>query len=155
MAFPYKSILCPIDFDDNSIIALDSAIELARHFNSTLVLVHVVPVVLSIGGDLPPYPIYEREEKTSRVKVEDIANKKLGGLKYETHLYTGDVIASILDAQKKYQPDLMVIATHGRSGLARLFLGSVAEAVVRKAGCPVLSVREAHDDKSDVPGDLR
>jgi nucleotide-binding universal stress UspA family protein len=53
----------------------------------------------------------------------------------------GDVIGSILQAQERYQPDLLVLATHGRRGLARFVLGSVAEAVVRKASCPVLTIR--------------
>jgi nucleotide-binding universal stress UspA family protein len=57
-------------------------------------------------------------------------------------VYTGDIVSSILEAQKKYQPDLLVMATHGRRGLSRMFLGSVAEAVVRKATCPVLTVRD-------------
>ena len=63
-------------------------------------------------------------------------------MKYELHVYVGDVITSILDAQGKHQPDLLVMATHGRRGLARVFLGRVAEAVVRKATCPVLTIRE-------------
>jgi nucleotide-binding universal stress UspA family protein len=63
-------------------------------------------------------------------------------LKHEAQVYTGDVIATILAAQAKHQPDLLVMATHGRRGLARMFLGSVTEAVVRKATCPVLTIRE-------------
>ena len=144
MAFPYKTILCPIDFDENSSTALDRAIELARHFKSSLILVHVLPLVVSLGEIPPPRALYEDQEKAARAKLEDVANKKLGALKYESHLYTGDVITSILEALKKYQPDLVVIATHGRGGIARLFLGSVAEAVVRKASCPVLTIREGH-----------
>ena len=61
-------------------------------------------------------------------------------MKYELHVYVGDVITSILNAQSKHQPDLLVMATHGHRGLARMFLGSVAEAVVRKATCPVLTI---------------
>ena len=63
-------------------------------------------------------------------------------MKHQAHVYTGDVIASILAAQANLQPDLLVMATHGRRGLARMFLGSVTEAVVRKATCPVLTIRE-------------
>jgi nucleotide-binding universal stress UspA family protein len=144
MAFPYKTILCPIDFDENSLAALDRAIELAGHFKSGLVLVHVLPLVVSVGEVPPPRALYEDQEKAARAKLEDIATKKLGGVKHESHLFTGDVITCILDAQKKYQPDLVVLATHGRAGIARLFLGSVAEAIVRKSSCPVLTIREGH-----------
>ena len=77
-----------------------------------------------------------------QAKLADLTKQKLGGLKHEAHVFTGDVIASILAAQAKYQPDLLVMATHGRKGLARMFLGGVTEAVVRKATCPVLTIRE-------------
>lgn len=141
MTLPYKTILCPIDFDDNSLVALDQAVEIARHFGSSLILLHVLPLVLAPGEVPPPAAMYEDQEKAARAKLADIAKQKLAGLKYELHVYTGDVIASILNAQSKYQADLSVMATHGRRGLARMFLGSVAEAVVRKATCPVLTVR--------------
>jgi universal stress protein A len=149
MAFPYKNILCPNDFEDNSLNALDRAVELASHFKSTLILMHVLPLVVSIGEIPPPVALYEDQEKAARAKLEDIASTKLGALTHESLLYTGDIITCILDAQRKYKPDLVVIATHGRVGLARLFLGSVAEAVVRKAGCPVLAIRAVHDDKPE------
>jgi universal stress protein A len=142
VAFPYKTILCPADFDENSLAALDKAVEIARHLGSTIILVHVLPLIVALGEVSPPVALYEDQEKDAQAKLADIAKQKLGGLKYETHVSTGDVIASILAAQAKYQPDLLVIATHGRRGLARMFLGSVTEAVVRKATCPVLTVRE-------------
>jgi len=149
MAFPYKTILCPVDFDDNSMAALDRAIELARQFKSTLILLHVLPLVVAVGEIPPPRALYHDQEKAARAKLEDITKAKLGGLKSESLLYTGDIITCILDAQAKHHPDLVVIATDGRGGLARLFLGSVAEAVVRKAGCPVLTIREAHGNSSE------
>jgi len=142
VAFPYKTILCPADFDENSLAALDKAVEIARHLGSSIILVHVLPLIVALGEVPPPVALYEDQEKDAQAKLADIAKQKLGGLKYETHVYTGDVIASILAAQAKHQPDLLVMATHGRRGLARMFLGSVTEAVVRKATCPVLTVRE-------------
>jgi universal stress protein A len=142
MAFPYKTILCPVDFDENSLAALDKAIEIARHLGSSIILVHVLPLIVALGEVPPPVALYEDQEKDALAKLADIAKQKLGGLKHETHVYTGDVIASILGAQTKHQPDLLVMATHGRRGLARMFLGSVTEAVVRKATCPVLTIRE-------------
>jgi nucleotide-binding universal stress UspA family protein len=63
-------------------------------------------------------------------------------LKHELLVYTDNAITSILSAQSKYQFELLVMATHGRRGLARMFLGSVAEAMVRKATCSVLMIRE-------------
>jgi nucleotide-binding universal stress UspA family protein len=142
VAFPYKTILCPVDFDENSLAALDKAVEIARHLGSSIVLMHVLPLIVALGEVPPPAALYEDQEKDAKAKLADIAKQKLGGLKHETHVVTGDVIGSILGAQAKLQPDLLVMATHGRRGLARMFLGSAAEAVVRKATCPVLTIRE-------------
>jgi nucleotide-binding universal stress UspA family protein len=142
MAFPFKTILCPFDFDENSEMALDKAVEIARHFGSSLILVHVLPLVLTLGEVPPPAALYEDQAKAARTKLADIAKNKLAGLKNEFHVYTGDVIGGILRAQSEHQCDLLVMATHGRSGLARMFLGSVAAAIVRKASCPVLTIRE-------------
>lgn len=141
MAVPFKKILCPIDFDENSVVALDKAVDLARQFRSDLIVLHVLPLVLALGEVAPPAAMYEDQEKAARAKLTDIAKNKLAGLKYELHVYTGDVIGGILSAQGKHQCDLVVMATHGHRGLARVFLGSVAEAVVRKASCPVLTIR--------------
>ena len=142
MPFPYRWVLCPMDFDENSLAAFNQAVEIARHFGGTLILLHVGPLVLSPGEVPPPAALYEEQENATRAKLAEIAKQKRAGLKYEFHVYVGDVITSILDAQSKHQPDLLVMATHGRKGLARMFLGSVAEAVVRKATCSVLTIRE-------------
>jgi nucleotide-binding universal stress UspA family protein len=130
MAFPYKTILCPVDFDENSMVAVDEAVEIARHFGSTLKLIHVVSPEVSV-----------RQEKDAETRLSEIAKQKLDGLTHESHVQTGDVVTSILAAQAKDQPDLLVMATHGRRGLARTFLGSVTEAILRNATCPVLSIR--------------
>lgn len=142
MAFPYKKILCPLAFDENSLEALDNAVAIARQFESSLVLIHVLPVVVALGEVPPQVGLYEDQEKAARAKLADIAKEKLNGLKYVTFVYTGDVIEGILQAQASHRPDLLVMATHGRRGFARMFLGSVTEAVLRKATCPVLIIRE-------------
>jgi universal stress protein A len=142
MAFPYKTILCPVDFDENSLGALDKAIEIAKHLGSKIILIYILPLILALGEVPPPVALYEDLKRDAEAKLADIAKQKLARLPHEAHVYTGDVIASILEAQAKHQPDLLVMATHGRRGLSRMFLGSVAEAVVRKATCPVLTIRE-------------
>ena len=142
MALTYKRILCPVDFEENSLIALDKAVEIARHFGGTIILVHVLELVLVSGEIYVPPAMSEDQEKAARAKLEDIAKQKLSGLKHETLVYTGDVVACLMQAASKHKADLIVIATHGRKGLARMILGSVAEGVVRKARCPVLTIRE-------------
>lgn len=147
MAFPYRNILCPVDFDDNSMHALDKAIEIARHFDAALTLVHVVPLVLQFSEVPIPYDLYAEQEKAGKAKLAEIVAEKLAGIKHESAVYTGDVVGCILLAVKKLKPDLLVMATHGRSGFAHFFLGSVAEAVVRKAGCPVLTIHSSPGNK--------
>lgn len=141
MAFPYRKILCPMDFDDNSLRALDKAIEIARHFQAVMMVVHVVPMVVELPDIPHSSDRYEEQEKAARAGLGEIAAHKLSGLAYESVIYIGDVVGCILQAVEKFEPDLLVMATHGRSGLAHFFLGSVSEAVVRKASCPVLTIR--------------
>lgn len=143
MAFPYKTILCPIDFDENSLSALDRAIEIARALGSSILLVHVLPIVIAVGEYPPPAALYEDQKKAAQAKLADIAAQRFTGLKHETLLYSGDIISCILQAQAKYKPDLLVMATHGRKGITRMILGSVAEGVTRKATCPVLTIRDS------------
>lgn len=141
MAFPYRKILCPLDFTENSLRALDKAVEIARHFGAAMILVHAIPLVAQLGDFPMPADVYRAQEKAAGVKLGEIAAQKLGGVKHEPVVFIGDVVGGILQAVDQFKPDLLVMATHGRSGLAHLFLGSVAEAVVRKANCPVLTIR--------------
>lgn len=104
MAFPYKTILCPVDFDENSLAALDKAVEIARHLGSSIVLVHVLPLIVALGEVPPPVALYEDQEKDAKAKLADIAKQKLDGLKHETHVYTGDVIGSILERRPNISP---------------------------------------------------
>lgn len=141
MAFPYRMIVCPVDFDDNSLHALDHAIEIARHFAATITIVHVVPMVIELPADMPSsLDRYAEQEKAAKAKLNEIVANKLGGVSHECTTYVGDIVDGILREVGRSKPDLVVMATHGRSGLAHFLLGSVTEAVVRKAGCPVLVV---------------
>jgi nucleotide-binding universal stress UspA family protein len=141
MAFPYKKILCPIDFDENSSHALESAIEIARHFNAAIFLIHAVPLVAQFGEVPLPVSLYQDQQRAALARLNEIAGQKLSGIEHRTAVYAGDVAGSILQAVEQFKPDLLVLATHGRTGLAHLVLGSVAEAVVRRSACPVLTIR--------------
>jgi nucleotide-binding universal stress UspA family protein len=141
MAFPYRKILCPIDFDENSLRALDKAVEIARHFGAAVILAHAIPLVAQLGNFPMPADVYAAQEKAANVKLSAIAGQKLGGVEHESVAFIGDIVGGILQAVEQFKPDLLIMATHGRAGLAHLFLGSVAEAVVRKANCPVLTIR--------------
>ena len=141
MALQFSRILCPVDFDDNSMQALDAAADIARENKGTLFVLHVVPMILAPTG-MPVYvDLYKGQEEAARSKMLELAHKRLGGLKYELLFHTGEPAGTILNAEKKMKADLVVMATHGRRGFKRFFLGSIAEIVLRESSCPVLTVR--------------
>ncbi len=141
MAQQFSRILCPVDFDDNSMQALDTAANLARESNGTVFVLHVVPLIIEPTG-MPVYvDLYKGQEETARAKLLEIAHKRLGGIKYEILTHTGEPAGTILNAEKRIKADVVVMATHGRRGFKRFFLGSIAELVLRESTCPVLTVR--------------
>ena len=147
MPLPYRKILCPIDFDENSIAALETAAELARHHDATLYVLHTVPMVV-MPTSMPVYvDIYKGQEETARKNLQELARKHLAGIKYELMVNMGEPAGSILKAERGVGADLMVMSTHGRRGFSRFFLGSVAELVLREARCPVLTVRHSAPKK--------
>jgi universal stress protein A len=134
----FTDILCAVDFDKNSLAAVPVAAELARDHDAALYLLHVV--------ELPPGPevalSFGRMEDAARTRLERISHQKLkAGTRYELLVVTGDAAGEVLQAATRLGIDLIVMATHGRKGLRRLVLGSVAERVVREAPCPVLTVK--------------
>jgi len=141
MAFPYQRILCPIDFDENSTNALDRAIEIATHFKAAIFLIHAVPLVVQSGEVPLPIDFFRAQQDVALARLNEIAGRKLSTIEHKTVVYAGDVAGSILQAIDQFQPDLVVLATHGRTGLVRFVLGSIAEAVVRRSSCPVLTIR--------------
>ena len=143
MSFPFRSILVPVDFDESSKVALDLAKELVAIGDGSLHLLHVVAIVLAPGESASF--VVTREEEV-RAALEKIAKEQLGGVKHQVHISTGDTARGIVDAARGLHADLIVMPTHGRRGLPRFFLGSVAERVVRDAPCPVLTVRPSAVD---------
>jgi universal stress protein A len=147
MAFPFRNILCPVDFDDSSMHALDTAGEIARQSDGTVFVLHVVPMIVPPIG-MPVYvQLYEGQRQTAAAKLEEIARKRLTGLKYELVAEMGDPAPVILRTATRARADLVVMASHGRRGFSRLFLGSVAELVLRESKCPVLTVRYSPPQK--------
>ncbi len=144
---PFKLILCPTDFSGPACTCVRAASELAEHFGAELLLVNVVPAVPALPPD-PNYvfkiPEYERylhadAEKQLRKTREELVQKNV---KVRTKVGHGSAPDEIVLIAKTEGADLIVISTHGSTGLEHLFFGSVAEKVVRLAECPVLTVRE-------------
>ena len=138
----FNKILCPVDFD-HSLDALDFAIKLARQNDAKLCVLNVAPIPigaaeLTSGLEQPFW------EVTAKARLELIAKQKLvNTVEYELMTRSGDANAGILTAAAEEKIDLIVMSTHGRSGISHFFLGSVAERVVREANCPVLTIRPA------------
>jgi universal stress protein A len=144
MSFPFRRILSPIDFDDNSLAALKVAAQIARQNDGTVSLFHVVPMMI-VPTSMPVYvDIYKGQEETAKEKLVQTAAKRLQGIKYEVLTHIGEPAGAILRTAKRSAADVIVMATHGRRGFSRVLLGSIAEMVLREAPCPVLCVRRGN-----------
>ncbi len=150
MSPAYQRILCPVDFDENSLAALGTAADLARRSDGTVFVLHVVPMIVAPTA-MPVYvDLYKSQEEAAWARLKEFARKDLAGVKYELLVQMGEPAGTILRAEKKVSPDLLVMATHGRRGFSRFFLGSVAEVVLRESTCPVLTIRAHPADKKNV-----
>jgi nucleotide-binding universal stress UspA family protein len=136
-----STILHPTDFSRNSESAFHMACALARDYGARLRLLHVKPLpTVAYGefGALPPEATDHLEELKERLARMQPADAQIA---VERYVVEGEIAWEILRMAEQWETDLIVMGTHGRGGLGRLLMGSVAELVVRKAGCPVLTVK--------------
>jgi nucleotide-binding universal stress UspA family protein len=134
----FNKILCPVDFDPNSLLALQLASELAQERKATLYLLHVVAMPPGPEVALP----FGKMETAARTRLVRLARQRVSSkARYQVDVMMGDPAVEILQVAKRRGANLIVMATHGRKGLRHLVLGSVAEHVVREAPCPVLTVK--------------
>ncbi len=144
--FQLKNILVPIDFSETSRKVLKYAVPLAEKLAARIVLVHVIepriyPENLVIPAEIEDMNI--RLMQSGRQMLERLRQKVVGpAAKADVLVTLGKPYQQIVELAKAEQADLIVIATHGYTGLKHAFLGSTAERVVRYAECPVLTVRE-------------
>lgn len=144
-----KKILCPTDLSEECRPALAMACEWAKRFGAELHLLHVVAGLSTPYPYLgPPFNEAMSWETMIRQKARDALNaltlpEGFGSLKVVRELLSGSPITQIETYAKGQGIDLIVMGTHGRSGFSHLLLGSVAENVVRRAHCSVLTVRPA------------
>jgi universal stress protein A len=135
----YKKIMCAFEFDGDSTAALLLSSTLAKESNATLYIVHISRVP-SPDMDVPlPFDAEPRWEKEARGKLELIVNDALKDeVKYVIDVRSGVPDLDIVRAARDLRVDLIVMVTHGRTGLEHFVLGSVTEHVIREARCPVL-----------------
>jgi nucleotide-binding universal stress UspA family protein len=145
---PIHTILHPTDFSLQSENAFNFASSLARSHKSRLIVLHVRESPAAVCGEFGSLPV-EREP------IEPLRDKLIrlhspDSIAVEHHLKEGDPAREILAAAREFKADLIVLGTHGRTGLSRLLMGSVAEQVVRKAPCPVLSIKTPFDSTNSL-----
>jgi nucleotide-binding universal stress UspA family protein len=139
----------PIDFSTNNDKSLALATSLARDSGAKLFIVHVAePPMVYVGNSYYGVPNPQAEDVSKMLKefvppASDVA--------YEHKLLTGTPADEIVSFAEQTQADFIVMGTHGRSGLFRVLMGSVAEAVVRKAPCPVLTVKQPVANAEEEP----
>jgi nucleotide-binding universal stress UspA family protein/quercetin dioxygenase-like cupin family protein len=137
-----QTILHPTDFSDNSWYAFQTACVLARENNALLVLLHVIPPSVSpLVTELPPNPLQPAESQDSLKGRFSWPEPPDPSIRVEHRVAEGDAPQEVLRLALALPCDLIVMGTHGRTGLSRLLAGSVAEEVLRNAPCPVLAVK--------------
>jgi len=144
MMKPIRKILVPTDFSEHSALALNYAIDLARRYDAALTLLHVYPVVNYAAAE--GFALYTPEQLAKLISqlttqlraIEDDA-RSAGAAQISSVMEQGDAYQEILEQANAF--DLVVMGTHGRTGLKHALMGSVAEKLVRTSPCPVLTVR--------------
>ena len=147
---PLKSILYPTDFSEPSYEALKIAIELATHFDASLHIITVVPLVpiveAPIGIESSSFNIatYQKElEGQARKSLKGLIEQKMDKtIRVSTAVLIGNAAAEIVRYATEKNIDIIVISTHGLSGWRRFIAGSTTEQVVRQATCPVLTIHK-------------
>ena len=139
-------VLVPLDFSTYAEQALDYAIALAQKLQARVTLLHVIqpPAVVKVEGGIWPSSTFlqDLEAAVTRDMEGYLARVTAAGLAGEIAVVHGVPFQEILDTAKARQVDLIIMGTHGRTGLSHVLLGSVAEKVVRLAPCPVLVARQ-------------
>lgn len=142
--FTLDTILYPTDFSKPSEYAFPLACSMARDHGAKVIIMHVAPAPATmVGGEMmvPLPPVDYKAQLWESFRKLQATEPRARELRIETRLAEGDPAYEIVAAAKEIGADLIVMGTHGRSGFGRLVLGSVAEQVLRKAPCPVLTVK--------------
>ena len=140
-------ILFPTDFSEHSTYARDFAVQRAKDFGASLLILHVIedpvyPVDVTPFGFSPIEFSRERRDQVDKMMADVVKEIGDAGIEIRTLVTEGKPFMEIIATAREERIDLIVIGTHGRTGLSHVLLGSVTEKVVRKAPCPVLTVRK-------------
>lgn len=139
----FKNILVPVDFSEHSLAALETAGTLAQQVGGSLILLYVLPPMVVMQGEMGPLVIPPDPDRREAIEKElnAVKSKVPAGVPIEVVIHEGHPWPGICDTAHDRQADLIVLASHGYTGLKRMLLGSTAEQVVRHAHCPVMVVK--------------
>ena len=140
-----KNILVPVDYSESGDAAMAYAESLAREYGAEMHLVHVYEqtfayVDAGFAGAPVPADVQPADLKEEEAKLEQIT--PAGDIKFRRAFLVGSPTDDLVKYAKDNKIDLVVMGTHGRTGLTRLLMGSVAEGVVRRSPCPVLTIKQ-------------
>ena len=155
--FKLKEILVPVDFTECKEKALSYAIPFAQQFGATVTLLHVIEPAYVPATEVGIVVDFDTDEEVKR-EMERTCARLAGQVRCHSLIRKGSAELEIINAAKEMACDLIILATHGRTGMDRLLMGSTAEKVVRRAGCPIFIVRPHEHDfipdpSADQPGD--
>ena len=144
-----KKIICATDFSEGSFSSLPYAVDFAKRYGAKLYLIHVIYDVVKTSGWYVPHvsldEMYKDMKKDALGQLEKYFVDEMRGFKDVEHVVlTGIPYQEISRFAEEEKVDLIVIGTHGKTGLDRMLFGSTAEQVVRHAPCPVITVRPKH-----------
>jgi len=141
-----RKILVPVDFSACSVKALQYAVPFSKQFGGRIQLLYVMPIQYFVGSEFGPMdlPMPEAEMREASLReLEALAKREIGAeTACDCLVERGQPVHEIVRVAEEGKADLIVLSTHGHTGLKHVLLGSVAENVVRYAPCPVLIVRE-------------
>jgi len=136
----FRKILFATDLSTAAEKALPYAMEIARQYGATLYVVHAIAPAGYPYAPVAAWPTIEEQEERFRLQAKERIEHRLEGVPHETDFVIGQVVSVLRDAIEGKKIDLLVIGTHGRTGMDKAVLGSVAESIFREATCPVLTV---------------
>jgi nucleotide-binding universal stress UspA family protein len=142
----FKTILFATDFSEGSDFAFQTALSMARKYESKLIVVHIISEPVDLRGFYVPHISFDKleeeieqgaqklMEKFCRTQMKDFNN-------FESHVFPGIPYDEIIKKAAEFNVDLIILGTHGRTGLDHVLFGSTAEKVVRKSPVPVMTIR--------------
>lgn len=141
-----KSILFPTDFSEGSAEALKYAVEFAKKYDAKLYVIHIIYDVAKASGWYVPHismdKLYQDIQEGAKKELDNFGVQELSGIKnIERVVITGIPHQEIVAFANSKKVDMIILGTHGRTGIDRILFGSTAAQVVRNAPCPVLTVR--------------